>query len=128
MRKGPVLVAAAVLALASTAAAPHARAAGTAAVCRSSGVEMIVGGAVACASRRPALLGPGAPTTATAAFHTGAAEQRERDQERRRILLDELGKERAQAQRFEAEGDSESLRRARENLAALQRELGRLNP
>lgn len=103
-----------------------------ASVCRISGVEMIIGGApqAACnvdpptAGRRTSVASIGSERVAPEIQH-------ERDRERRRILEDELQRERGAMARLLKEGaaaDAAALARTESNLAALQRELARGGP
>ncbi|MFG6412617.1 hypothetical protein ACG02S_01755 [Roseateles sp. DC23W] len=93
--------------------------------CRRGGVEWIVGGTapVDCdqpTAERGAEVRPRAATAST----ISTASQRQRDQERRLILVQELAQE---EQRLPRSADADSALRTRDNIAALKRELARLN-
>lgn len=119
------------------AASAWATSSGTVPVCRDGTVEMLVGGTGA---RCDAGLGPdrlvrgrrgaanespaGAPS-AEAAVPTQV--QRERDRDRQAILQQEMAREQQTLNtllRAGAQADPQALRRTRDNLSALQRELG----
>jgi hypothetical protein len=90
--------------------------------CRRAGVEWIVGG--------PAPVDCDAPATAAnttagdARLKVSPASQRQRDEERQRILAQELAQEERQLPRAL---DADSVLRTRDNIAALKREMARLN-
>jgi len=130
MRRGGLLLSAGLVL--ATLAGQAAQAATAAPVCRSGGVEWIVGGREA---PRPACE---AATVATAAKAgpggtTAAATPRWRESdgaaERRRILEEELRQEQAALTRALGQGaaaDPAALGRTRANISALQGELSRL--
>lgn len=92
--------------------------------CRRGGVEWIVGGPVPfdceALSRKPAA----APVMAEASHKIDPARQRQLDDERRGILARELAQEESRLPRA---GDADSALRIRDNIAALRRELARLD-
>lgn len=116
--------------IAVPAGATETLAGGAATVCREGKVEMIIGGTQpvsACnsPSRAPA---PSAGRTSMTSVRVSDAEQRQRDQDRRVILENELQRERqalADQLRPGSGADEAAVNRTRSNLAALQRELGR---
>jgi hypothetical protein len=96
--------------------------------CRSSGVEMIVGGApepTGCPNERQ----PAPSASVARDARVGAGAQRLRDDDRRAILLQEVARERDEQSRLAAapssDANRQALERVRTNLAALQRELAR---
>jgi hypothetical protein len=96
-------------------------------VCRAGKVDIIVGGRQApsnCESSEAATA-----RSAASAANARATPDANAEAERRRILLDELAQERlrlAQLEQDNARGqNTAALARARENVAALQRELDR---
>jgi len=127
--------------LALLAASAWATSSGTVPMCRDGTVEMLVGGAGA---RCEAGLGPDRlvrgrrGTTNESPAGTPSAEaatptqvptqvQRERDRDRQAILQQEMAREQQTLNtllRAGAQADPQALRRTRDNLSALQRELG----
>lgn len=102
-------------------------------VCREGKVEMIIGGAQATnacggAARAPAPSAGRTSTPSMTSVRISDVEQRQRDQDRRAILENELQRERqtlADQLRPGSGADEAAVNRTRSNLAALQRELGR---
>lgn len=90
--------------------------------CRRNGVEWIVGGPSSfdCDARAPA-----APAAAAARPRVSPTDQRARDQGRREILAQELAQEERSLLRT---ADAVSALRIRDNIAALRREMARLEP
>ena len=105
----------------------------TAQVCRQGQVEWIIGGpAPACvgALRPTAEPAAGAARPASEA-RVSAGTQAERDKDRRRILGEELARERlllAEMNRPGQPADPARLNRTQANLAALEQELARMRP
>lgn len=121
------------------AATAGATSSGTVPVCRDGAVEMLVGGAGAhcdaglgpenvVRSRRGASTeSPAATADAAASAQVPAQVQRQRDRDRQAILQQELAREQQALNtllRAGAQADPQALRRTRDNLSALQRELG----
>jgi hypothetical protein len=103
-----------------------------ASVCRISGVEMIIGGTPqAACSVDPPSAGRRMSVASISGERIAPEVQHERDRERRRILEDELQRERSAMARLLKQGaaaDAAALARTESNLAALQRELARGGP
>lgn len=123
------------------AASAGAASSGTVPVCHDGAVELLVGGPgarcgeglgrVGPAHRDPparsALSSPRQTTDAPAPTQVPAQLQRERDRDRQAILQQELAREQqtlGSLLKAGAQADPDALRRTRDNLAALQRELG----
>lgn len=123
------------------AASAGAASSGTVPVCHDGAVELLVGGPgarcgeglgrVGPAHREPparsALSSPRQTTDAPAPTQVPAQLQRERDRDRQAILQQELAREQqtlGSLLKAGAQADPDALRRTRDNLAALQRELG----
>lgn len=123
------------------AASAGAATSGTVPVCHDGAVELLVGGPgarcgeglgqVGPAHREPparsALSSPRQTTDAPAPTQVPAQLQRQRDRDRQAILQQELAREQqtlGSLLKAGAQADPDALRRTRDNLAALQRELG----
>ena len=123
------------------AASAGAATSGTVPVCHDGAVELLVGGPgarcgeglgqVGPAHREPptrsALSSPRQTTDAPAPTQVPAQLQRQRDRDRQAILQQELTREQqalGSLLKAGAQADPDALRRTRDNLAALQRELG----
>jgi hypothetical protein len=118
----PVFAAAAVLA-GTTWATPASAAEPT--VCRTGGVEMILGGSAASPCQTPARAPSTRPSPAHGTLQVSTRLQAARDDERRRILASELQQELAGLARLQAAApdDAPARLRVKDNIAALQREL-----
>lgn len=92
--------------------------------CRRNGVEWIVGGPApfACEAQAPLA----APEPAAARPRVSPSDQQARDLERRRILAQELAQE--EERLLLRKADADSALRIRDNIAALRREMARLEP
>jgi hypothetical protein len=126
------------------AASAGATASGTVPVCHEGSVELLVGGPGARCEDGPARRGPpprsALPTPRLAGDAPSADQvpaqiptqlQRQRDRDRQAILQQELAREQqalGTLLRAGAQADPDALRRTRDNLAALQRELGAILP
>ena len=126
------------------AASAGATASGTVPVCHEGSVELLVGGPGARCEDGPARRGPpprSALSTPRLAGDAPSADQvpaqiptqlqRQRDRDRLAILQQELAREQqalGTLLRAGAQADPDALRRTRDNLAALQRELGAILP
>lgn len=104
----------------------------TAQVCRQGQVEWIIGGpAPACAGAQRLAAEPAAPARPAGEARVSAGTQAERDKDRRRILAEELARERqtlADMTRPGQPADPARLNRTQANLAALEQELARVRP
>jgi hypothetical protein len=113
----------------------HVGSAHAATMCRAGGVEMIVGGPSAAECAAPQVAATGITVTArspaSGALRVEPAVQRERDQERRRILEEEFQHEQALLSSLLKQGpaaDPAGIVRTQQNLAALRQELARSTP
>lgn len=104
----------------------------TAQVCRQGQVEWIIGGpAPACGAAPRLAAEPAAPARPGGEARVSAGTQAERDKDRRRILTEELARERqtlAEMTRPGQPADPARLNRTQSNLVALEQELARVRP